>query len=86
MKNFVAGVLVTSALLLVGFQGKKARPRYSYQIQKVPGQNIQANVNAVARHIQANLNAVARRGGRLAHVAFEGPSGFPVYFYWEFEK
>ncbi|MBO53328.1 MAG: hypothetical protein CMJ69_21435 [Planctomycetaceae bacterium] len=75
MKNFVAGVLVTSALLLVGFQGKKARPRYSYQVQIVKGQNI-----------QANLNAVAGRGGRLAHVAFEGQSGFPVYFYWEFEK
>jgi len=32
------------------------------------------------------LNAVAGRGGRLVRVAFEGQSGFPVYFEWEFEK
>ncbi len=32
------------------------------------------------------LNAVAGRGGRLVHIAFEGQSGFPVYFDWEFEK
>jgi len=81
MKNFVAGVLVTSSLLLVGFQGKKPTPRYSYQWQKA----------GLRLGWQSQLNAGAAKGGRLVHVTFDGGGddnvggGYPQYFFWEFE-
>jgi hypothetical protein len=88
MKNFVTGVLVTSALLLVGFQDKKPKTRYSYQVQKV----------GVPRAWQTQLNYVSSKGGRLVSVTFDGAEGktgedgrifgggSPRFFIWEFEK
>jgi hypothetical protein len=89
MKNFVAGVLVTSALLLVGFQAKKPKAQYSYQVQKAVSSATWQN----------QLNFVAGKGGRLVSVTFDGASGstgvgqgqisgggYPTFFIWEFEK
>ena len=75
MKNFVAGVLVTSSLLLVGFQGKKPKTRYSYQWQ----------LAGPFSRWQSQFNTATAKGGRLVQVA-NGADSDPRYFFWEFEK
>ena len=73
MKNFIAGVVVTSSVLLVGFQERKVTPKFTYLFQTLQsnGQPVADLLNRadplrVSKEVTRELNtSAASHGGRL---------------------
>ena len=94
MKNFIAGVLVTSALLLVGFQTKQVKPHLRYEVQLRQGKGAKNPRGGLVFTnnpylIEAAMNRQAARGGRLVHIMRDpnnGPRDDYFVLVWEFQK
>ena len=90
MKQFLAGVLVTTSLLLVGFQNQKPKPTYTYTVTEFyPGYQKFGATLMTPKILNSQLNLYSKRYGQLKQVVLIDNvlrDQHTAHFYWEKEN